>query len=110
MRQIDVHKPADSGAMLAPILISVLVGLKLPLQQNFMAIAIPAVVAITAIALVDHRRSASARHQDANAEMTEPVFGSAVRPQCPSEPGRPPKHGLIRVVVERAPRTNRRRE
>ena len=52
MRQIDVHKPADSGAILAPILISVLVGRTLPLQQNFMAIAIPAVVAITAIALV----------------------------------------------------------
>ena len=107
MRQIDVHKPADSGVILAPILISVLVGLKLPLQQNFMAIAIPAVVAITAIALVTiavarRRVSASARHQDANAEMAEPVFGSAVRPRCPSEPGRPPKHGLIRVRVSSA--------
>ena len=99
MRQIDVHKPADSGAILAPILISVLVGRTLPLQQNFMAIAIPAVVAITAIALVT---IAVARHQDANAEMAEPVFGSAVRPRCPSEPGRPPKHGLIRVRVSSA--------
>jgi AAHS family benzoate transporter-like MFS transporter len=63
-----------SGAILAPILIGALVGLNLPLQQNFIAIAIPALIAIVAIALVDHRRSASAQLQDANAAAADPAF------------------------------------
>ncbi len=33
-----------TGAILAPIVIGILVGMKLPLQQNFIAIAIPAIV------------------------------------------------------------------
>ncbi len=49
-----------SGAILAPILIGTLVGMSLPLQMNFMAIAMPAVVAMIAVGLIDHRRSASA--------------------------------------------------
>ena len=51
-----------SGAILAPIVIGTLVGMALPLQLNFMAIAIPAVVAAIAIALVDHRRASGAGH------------------------------------------------
>jgi len=62
-----------SGAILAPIVIGVLVGLNLPLQLNFIAIAIPALIAIIAIALVDHRRSASAHHEDVSAEIAEPA-------------------------------------
>ncbi|WP_354684509.1 MFS transporter [Cupriavidus necator] len=50
-----------SGAILAPIVIGVLVGMSLPLQQNFMAIAIPAVIAVLAVSLIDNRRSASAQ-------------------------------------------------
>jgi MFS transporter, AAHS family, benzoate transport protein len=46
-----------SGAILAPIVIGMLVGLALPLQQNFMAIAIPAVVAAIAVALIHHDRA-----------------------------------------------------
>jgi len=46
-----------SGAILAPIVIGTLVGMALPLQQNFVAIAIPAVIAAVAVALVDHRRA-----------------------------------------------------
>lgn len=48
------------GAILAPIVIGTLVAINMPLQQNFMAIAIPAVIAAIAIALVKHSRSASA--------------------------------------------------
>ena len=48
-----------SGAILAPILIGVLVSMNLPLQQNFMAMAVPAVIAVVAIALIDRSRSAS---------------------------------------------------
>lgn len=51
-----------SGAILAPIVIGMLVGMALPLQQNFVAIAIPAVIAALAVAMIDHRRSASASH------------------------------------------------
>jgi AAHS family benzoate transporter-like MFS transporter len=50
-----------SGAILAPIVIGTLVGMALPLQQNFMAIAIPAVIAAVAVAMINHSRSASAR-------------------------------------------------
>lgn len=48
-----------SGAILAPIVIGALVAMKLPLPQNFLAMAVPAIVATLAISLVDHRRSAS---------------------------------------------------
>ncbi|NML34386.1 MFS transporter [Paraburkholderia antibiotica] len=57
-----------SGAIVAPILIGVLVGMGLPLQQNFMAIGLPALVAAGVVALIDHRRSAS--HQG---EASAPV-------------------------------------
>ncbi|MBA5689080.1 MFS transporter [Rugamonas apoptosis] len=49
-----------SGAIIAPIAIGTLVGLALPLEQNFMAISIPAVIATIAVALIRHDRSASA--------------------------------------------------
>jgi AAHS family benzoate transporter-like MFS transporter len=49
-----------SGAILAPIVIGTLVGMALPLQQNFMAIAIPAVIAAVSVALISHGKSASA--------------------------------------------------
>ena len=49
-----------SGAILAPIVIGALVAMTLPLQMNFIAIAIPAVIAAIAVALINHRRSASA--------------------------------------------------
>jgi len=64
-----------SGAILAPIVIGILVGMALPLQQNFVAIAIPAVIATIAVALINHRRSASAHHEDVNSEIPdEPVL------------------------------------
>ena len=49
-----------SGAILAPIVIGTLVGMKLPLEQNFIAIAIPAVIAVIAVGLINQKRSASA--------------------------------------------------
>ena len=49
-----------SGAILAPIVIGALVAMALPLEQNFMAISIPAAIAAVAVALVNHSRSASA--------------------------------------------------
>ncbi|WP_354685175.1 MFS transporter [Cupriavidus necator] len=66
-----------SGAILAPIVIGALVGISLPLQQNFFAIAVPAVVALVAIALVDHRRSASAHQEDVSVEIPEAVVVGA---------------------------------
>ena len=49
------------GAILAPIVIGVLVSLQLPLQQNFFAIAIPGVIGMLAVLLIDHGKSASAQ-------------------------------------------------
>ncbi|RQR43404.1 MULTISPECIES: MFS transporter [unclassified Burkholderia] len=51
------------GAILAPIVIGVLVGIDLPLERNFMAIGLPALAAALAVGLIDHRRSASHRDQ-----------------------------------------------
>ncbi len=62
-----------SGAILAPIVIGALVGMALPLQHNFLAMAVPAVVATVAISLVDHRRSASARQEDPGERLREAV-------------------------------------
>jgi AAHS family benzoate transporter-like MFS transporter len=60
-----------SGAILAPIVIGVLVGMNLPLQQNFMAIAVPAVIGMIAVMLINHSRSASTHHEDVTAELPE---------------------------------------
>jgi len=67
------------GAILAPIVIGVLVGMALPLQQNFMAIALPGLIAAIAISLIDHRRSASAHHQDVTSTLIRPI-PEAARP------------------------------
>lgn len=60
-----------SGAILAPIVIGALVGMNLPLQQNFMAIAIPAVIGMIAVMLIDHRRSASTHHAAVSTDISE---------------------------------------
>jgi AAHS family benzoate transporter-like MFS transporter len=67
-----------TGAILAPILIGALVAMNLPLQQNFIAIAIPAVIGMIAVLSIDHSRSASAHHEDVSAELPEPVGGVSV--------------------------------
>ncbi len=64
-----------SGAILAPIVIGTLVGMQLPLQQNFLAIAIPAVIAAVAVAMINHSRSASAHHEDVSRELPDAVPG-----------------------------------
>ena len=60
-----------SGAILAPIVIGTLVGMALPLEQNFMAIAIPAVIAMLAASMINHSRSASA--SPASARVVTPA-------------------------------------
>ncbi|MDM0036885.1 MFS transporter [Variovorax sp. J22P271] len=54
-----------SGAIVAPIIIGSLVAMQLPLEKNFLAIAVPAVIAAVAMMLVNHSRSASAQHEAA---------------------------------------------
>ncbi|APW38638.1 MFS transporter [Rhodoferax koreense] len=49
-----------AGAIAAPILIGVLVGMALPLGHNFLAIGIPGAIAALSIMLVNHARSATA--------------------------------------------------
>ncbi len=66
-----------SGAILAPIVIGVLVGMALPLQQNFIAIAIPAVIGMVAVLLIDHGRSASEHHADLSAELPDAPAGTS---------------------------------
>lgn len=46
-----------AGGILAPVLIGVVVSLSLPLAENFLVIAAPALIAAVTISLVDHRRS-----------------------------------------------------
>ncbi|HRP24746.1 MFS transporter [Thauera sp.] len=60
-----------TGAILAPILIGVLVGMSLPLELNFVAIALPALFAALAIALVDNRVSAYEHREDVSAILPD---------------------------------------
>ena len=66
-----------SGAILAPIVIGYLVSLKLPLGQNFLAMAVPAVIATLAISLIDHRRSASGHREQPGREAAEGAVATA---------------------------------
>lgn len=70
-----------SGAILAPIVIGILVGMSLPLQQNFVAIAVPAVIAMLAVILIDHKRSASVISERTSNSMEKPFGSSALQAQ-----------------------------
>jgi MFS transporter, AAHS family, benzoate transport protein len=65
------------GAILGPILIGGLVALKLPLEQNFMAIGVAGVVGAVAVMLINHRLSASTHHLDATREVVPEKSGKA---------------------------------
>lgn len=68
-----------SGAILAPIVIGTLVAMALPLQQNFIAIAIPAVIAAAAVAMINHGRSALKHPQAADTgSLTPPPARAAI--------------------------------
>jgi len=69
-----------SGAILAPIVIGMLVAMHLPLQQNFLVIAVPALIAALAVTCIDHRRCASAPAADADAGIAEPM-ALAIQPE-----------------------------
>lgn len=60
-----------AGAIVAPIGIGMLVAMQLPLEQNFMAIAVAGVLGAIAVALVQHERSASTHVIDATNEELE---------------------------------------
>jgi MFS transporter, AAHS family, benzoate transport protein len=62
-----------SGAILAPIVIGTLVGMNLPLQHNFIAIAIPAVIATIAVLMIRHERSATAASDVAARHAADPA-------------------------------------
>ncbi|QCI69492.1 MFS transporter [Phreatobacter stygius] len=68
------------GAIAGPIGIGVLVSLNLSLQQNFMVIAAVGLVGAVAVALINHRRSASTQDQD----TTKPVVAVAVAAGAPA--------------------------
>ena len=53
-----------SGAILAPIVIGSLVAMALPLEQNFLAIGLPAVIAALAVFCIQHGRAAQAQSAD----------------------------------------------
>ena len=50
------------GAILAPIVIGWLVSMKLPLEQNFMAIGIAGLLGTIAVTLINHRLAAGSHH------------------------------------------------
>jgi AAHS family benzoate transporter-like MFS transporter len=66
------------GAILAPIVIGVLMGMTMPLQQNFMAIALPGLIAAVAIAMVSNRRSASGHNKDPGASRADAALRGVV--------------------------------
>jgi AAHS family benzoate transporter-like MFS transporter len=69
-----------SGAILAPILIGWLVSLKLPLEQNFLAIGLAGLLGTIAVMLIDHRLCASTHHYDATKEAEQLHAASASAP------------------------------
>ena len=66
------------GAILGPILIGALVGLQLPLEQNFMAIGLAGVIGAVAVTLINHRVSAAAVHAAAMSNGASARPGAAV--------------------------------
>jgi MFS transporter, AAHS family, benzoate transport protein len=68
-----------AGAIVSPVLIGFLVSLKLPLEQNFLAIAAAGVLGAIAIAFINHGVSASTHHYDA-ARDAESQAGVAAAP------------------------------
>lgn len=71
-----------SGAILAPIVIGMLVAMALPLQQNFVAIAIPGALAALAVAMIHHGRSATvqaAAARSATLAGTSPLATAGAR-------------------------------
>ncbi len=54
-----------TGAILAPVLIGFLVSLKLPLEQNFIAIAIAGLLGMIAVMLINHKLCAATHSIDA---------------------------------------------
>ncbi|KHK55945.1 major facilitator transporter [Ralstonia sp. A12] len=50
------------GAIAAPVLIGMLVAMRLPLEQNFLAIALAGVLGTIAVMMIDHRRCAANTH------------------------------------------------
>ena len=66
------------GAIAAPIVIGVLVSMQLPLVHNFLAIALAAVIGGIAVALINHKLSATAHSHDA-AQERAPTMGVAGR-------------------------------
>ncbi|MGJ7511468.1 MFS transporter [Variovorax sp. GT1P44] len=62
-----------TGAIMAPLLIGLLVSLKLPLEQNFIAIATAGALGAIALAFINHRASASTHHDDALRNTIPPL-------------------------------------
>jgi len=60
------------GAIAAPIVIGQLVSMKLPLEQNFLAIAMAAMIGCVATALIKYKSSASSHSHDASAVGQRP--------------------------------------
>lgn len=67
------------GAILGPILIGGLVALKLPLEQNFMAIGLAGLIGAVAVMLINHGLSASSLHVDAASHALPAKTGAAAR-------------------------------
>ncbi len=65
-----------AGAILAPVLIGFLVSLKLPLEQNFMAIALAGLLGMIAVMLINQSLSASTHRHDAAREADGVAAGS----------------------------------
>ena len=66
-----------SGAILAPIVIGGVVAMALPLEQNFLVIAVPAVIAAVAVFCIQHSRAAQAH--SANSVVTTGIPMAAAK-------------------------------
>ena len=65
-----------SGAILAPIVIGSVVARALPLEQNFLVIAVPAVIAAVAVFCIQHSRAAQAHSADSTVTPGNPTVAA----------------------------------
>jgi MFS transporter, AAHS family, benzoate transport protein len=65
-----------SGAILAPIVIGSLVAMTLPLERNFLAIALPALIAAVAVLCIQHGRAAQGQGAASAAAPVAPAVSA----------------------------------
>ena len=92
MRQIDIQAMVSDARLnafhyrvliwcaLIIVFDGTLVGFGLPLEQNFMSIAVPGIVAAAAVLMINHAQSASVAGKQGNAAAVSAILDTSHHP------------------------------